>query len=217
MHIPEGLLSGTPLGLGVLGASTALTVAGTALGLRKLDYERMPRVAMLSSAFFVASLIHVPLGPTSAHLVLNGLLGLVLGWAAFPAILIALFLQAVFFGFGGLTMLGVNTLTMALPAVVSYYLFHGAARSDNDRTAFLAGLGAGAVTTLLGASLLSAALLAAGDGFAPIAKTALAVHLPLAGIEGCVTASAVMFLRKVRPELLEAPLLLPAHLEVSDA
>ena len=46
-------------------------------------------------AIFVASLVHVPVGPSSMHLVLNGLLGLLLGWAAFPAILVGLLLQAV--------------------------------------------------------------------------------------------------------------------------
>ncbi len=126
MHIPEGFLSGTPGGIGVLAAGAAVAATGTAIGLRKIDYEQMPRVAMLSAAFFVASLVHVPLGGTSVHLVLNGLVGLILGWAAFPAILIALFLQAVFFGFGGVTTLGLNTVTMALPAVAAYYLFHRA-------------------------------------------------------------------------------------------
>mgnify|MGYP000653403121 CR=1 FL=1 len=56
------------------------TVAGTAAGLRKLDYDRMPQVAVLSAGFFVASLVHVPIGPTNVHLVLNGLVGLFLGW-----------------------------------------------------------------------------------------------------------------------------------------
>ena len=62
------------------------TVAGTAVGLKKLDYNQLPQVALLSAVFFVASLVHVPIGPSSAHLVMVGLLGLVLGWATFPAI-----------------------------------------------------------------------------------------------------------------------------------
>ena len=52
-----------------------------------------------------------------------GILGLLLGWAAFPAILVALALQAVFFQFGGITSLGVNTTLMALPAVLCYFAF----------------------------------------------------------------------------------------------
>ena len=97
MHISEGVLSPP-----VLVAGAALTAAGVAMGLRKMDNEKIPRVAVLTAAFFVASLIRVPLGPSSVHLILNGLLGLVLGWAAFPAILVGLALQAILFQFGGL-------------------------------------------------------------------------------------------------------------------
>ncbi len=118
MHISEGVLSPA-----VLAGGAALAAAGTAIGLKKMDYEAIPRVAILSAAFFVATLIHVPVGPVGLHLVLNGLMGLLLGWLAVPAILIALFLQALLFQFGGLTVLGVNTVTMALPAVICFYVF----------------------------------------------------------------------------------------------
>ena len=92
MHISEGVLSPA-----VLGAGAALAVAGLAMGLRKLDYDRLMTVAILAATFFVGSLIHVPIGPSSAHLILNGLVGILLGWAAFPAIFVALLLQAVLF------------------------------------------------------------------------------------------------------------------------
>jgi len=210
MHIHEGALSGSPEGIAILCAGAAVTAAGTALGLRRMDYERVPQVAMLSSAFFVASLIHVPVGPTSAHLVLNGLAGLILGWAAFPALLVALFLQAMLFAYGGLTTLGLNTATMALPAVVCYCLLNRAAGLRGERTAFVAGFLAGALGILLGAVLTAVALVAAGNEFALFAGANLAAHLVLAMIEGTVTGSVVVFLRKVRPELLEAPLLAPA-------
>ena len=118
MHISEGILSAPVLISGV-----ALTAAGTAIGLKKLDYDRIMSVAILAATFFVASLIHVPLGPGSVHLVLNGLLGVVLGWASFPAILTALLLQAIFFQYGGLVVLGVNTFNMAAPALLCFYLF----------------------------------------------------------------------------------------------
>ena len=131
MHISEGILSGPVLISGVV-----LAAAGTAIGLKKLDYERIPRAAILSAAFFVASLIHVPIGPSSVHLILNGIIGLILGWGAFPVILVALVLQAVFFQFGGITTLGVNTMIMAFPAIICYYLFGGLVRK-RLRIAFL--------------------------------------------------------------------------------
>jgi len=214
MHICEGVLSNSTGGIAVLGAGIVLTAAGTAIGLRKMDYERIPQVAVLGSALFVASLIHVPLGPTAVHLVLNGLAGLILGWAVFPALLVALFLQIVFFSFGGLTTLGLNTLTMALPAVACYYLFHPAVRSKSQLLVFSAGFAAGATAIVLAAVLTALALLIAGKEFTTISQTVLLAHVPVAVIEGLVTASVVVFLRKVRAEVLEAPLLVSHRVEV---
>ncbi len=216
MHIPEGALSVSAAGIGILGAGAALAAVGTAWGLRKMDYERVPQVALLSSAFFAASLIHVPLGGASVHLVLSGLVGLVLGWAAFPAILIAIALQAAFFGFGGFTTLGGNTLVMALPAVAADGLFHSLVRSDREVVAAVAGFAAGALAILLGAALLAGILAAAGQEFQKLALTVLLAHLPVAAVEGLVTSSAVLFLRKVRPELLDAPCL-PVRVQTHDA
>ena len=118
MHISEGVLSGP-----VLASGAVLAMAGTAIGLKKIDYDRIVHVAILASAFFVASLIHVNVGPASVHLILNGIVGLLLGFAAIPAILTALLLQSVFFQYGGLTALGVNVVVMAAPAVLVHYLF----------------------------------------------------------------------------------------------
>ena len=112
MHISEGVLS-APVLIGCASAAAACT----AVGLKKIAPDRIMAVALLTATFFVASLIHVPVGPGNIHLVLNGLLGIILGWASFPAILVALLLQALFFQFGGITVLGVNVMIMALPAV----------------------------------------------------------------------------------------------------
>jgi cobalt/nickel transport system permease protein len=132
MHISEGVLSGP-----VLISGAALAAVGTAIGLKKLDYDQIAKAGMLSAAFFVASLIHIPIGPANAHLVLNGLVGILLGWAAFPAILVALVLQGVFFQFGGITTLGVNTIIMALPAIICYLIF-GRWVLKNSRSAAIA-------------------------------------------------------------------------------
>ena len=58
-------------------------------------------------------------------LVLGGLLGAVLGYFAFPAILVALFFQAVMFGHGGLTTLGINGVILGLPSLLSAMIFRG--------------------------------------------------------------------------------------------
>lgn len=196
MHISEGVLSGP-----VLASSAMLTVAGTAMGLKGLDYERIAGAGILSAAFFVASLVHVPVGPSSVHLILNGIVGLLLGWAAFPVILVALLLQAVFFQFGGITTLGVNTLIMALPAVACYYLFGPLIRKGPAVT-FAAAFACGFVAVLLAALVAGAALMFTEESFFEVAALIVGANLPVMVIEGAITGFCVAFLKKVRPEML---------------
>ena len=186
-------------------AGGALAAAGTAIALRKLRDEQIPAVAVMSSAFFVVSFIHVPIGPAGAHLVLNGLAGLSLGWAAFPAMLVALLLQAVLFAHGGVTALGVNTVVMAAPAVMCHYIFRRAVRRADQTLAFVLGALAGVLSITGGIILLATAMLASDGSFINVVRLALAGHVPIALVEACVTGSAVAFLRKVRPELLAGP------------
>ncbi|GAB6183509.1 cobalt transporter CbiM [Thermodesulfovibrio hydrogeniphilus] len=194
MHISEGVLSAP-----VLLAGAILSLGGLAIGLRKIRNEDIPKVAVLSSAFFVASLIHIPIGPTSAHLVLNGLVGMLLGWAAFPSIFVALVLQAVLFQFGGLTTLGVNTFSMAMPGVLSYYIFRKMILKGKT-TAFIGGFLGGSFSILIAAVFISIALLETEKSFIGVAGTLLLAHLPVAVVEGIITGFVVTYLKKVKPE-----------------
>ncbi len=196
MHISEGVLSAP-----VLVAGAVVCLFGLAIGLRKIKNEDIPKVAVLSSAFFVASLIHVPIGPTSAHLVLNGLLGMLLGWAAFPSIFVALVLQAILFQFGGLTTLGVNTFCMAMPAVLAYYVFRKMLLKGKT-TAFIGGFLGGSFSIIFAAILISLALLETEKSFIGVAGTFLIAHLPVVLIEGIITGFVVTYLKKVKPEAL---------------
>ena len=198
MHISKGVLSAPVLVTGAL-----LAAGGTAAGLKKMDYEKIPEVAVLSSAFFVASLIHVPIGPSSVHLVLNGLLGVLLGWMVFPSIVVALTLQAVLFQFGGLTSLGVNTVTMATPGVIAYYLFNLSIRKGNNLVSAVSGFAAGVTGVGIGAILVAVALVSTGESFLGVAKLIVVAHIPVMIIEGIITAFCVIFLKKVKPEVLE--------------
>jgi len=160
-------------------------------------------VAVLSSAFFVASLIHVPIGPSAAHLVLNGLLGILLGWMAFPSILVALSLQALLFQLGGFTVLGVNTMIMATPAVLVYFLFSPFVKKKNLVMVGVAGFLAGAAGIAFGALLIAASLISTGESFTTVAKVIAIAHVPIMVIEGIVTAFSILFLKRVKPEILE--------------
>ncbi len=195
MHISEGILSAP-----VLISGGIIAAAGTIIGLKKVDYEHIMPTALLSSAFFVASLVHVPLGPGSVHLVLNGLLGIILGWSAFPAILIALFLQAIFFQFGGLVVLGVNTVTMAVPALCCYYLARPWLK--NDKTRAVAAFSAGVLAILLSSLLMALALALSDSGFLSTARVIVIANIPVMVIEGFITMFTVAFLVRVQPEIL---------------
>jgi cobalt/nickel transport system permease protein len=197
MHISEGILSAP-----VLATGAALTVAGTAIGLKKMDYEKLPAVALLSAVFFIASLVHVPVGPAAAHLVLNGLCGLLLGWLAFPAILVGVTLHAILFQFGGLTTLGVNTFNMAFPAVTMGYICRTGIFSSNSliRGAFEFLAGAGSI--FLAALLVGLSLTASGESFRTVSWLIVAAHIPVMIVEGIITVFAIEFLRRIRPEAL---------------
>ena len=198
MHISEGVLSPA-----ILIGGAVVTMAGVAIGLKKVDNENIPKMGILSAAFFVASLVHVPVGPSSVHLILNGLLGLILGWKAFPAILVALALHALLFQFGGITTLGVNTMNMALPAVICYYLFGWSVKSGIKQSVFItAAFASGFCAVLVSSILVGFSLYLTGEAFLPAAKLIVAAHLPVMIIEGIVTAACIMFLKRVRPQLL---------------
>jgi cobalt/nickel transport system permease protein len=217
MHIPDGIL---PAAVCIGGYAT--TGAVTWYSLRKINQkedprEGIPKASLLTAAFFVASWIHIPIPPTSVHLVLNGLLGVVLGYYAFPAILIGLFFQAVMFQHGGLTTLGVNATMMGMPALLAYYLFRlrnvpGRNGDRKDRLyqaltgifGFLAGAGGLGIAALIAVTLLVTTIPTHLDvevERASIYALTLA-HVPLMVIEGAFTALVVLFLQRVSPELL---------------
>lgn len=203
MHISDGVLSRE-----VLVATGALAVGAVAWGLRRLDYDRVPRVGVLASVFFVASLIHVRMGPSSVHLILNGLLGLLLGRAVFPALAVALFLQAILLGFGGLTALGANIVMMGAPAVLAWAVCaRPCRRAASPAGAFAWGAAAGGGAVLLSGLLMAALLhLSNAESYDKAAVAVLVAHLPVVVVEAGVTGAAAAFFRRVRPELLDAPL-----------
>jgi len=212
MHIPDGILPAT-----VCAAGYATAGAATWYSLRRINQEEnpqedIPKAALLTAAFFVASWIHIPVPPTSVHLVLNGLLGAVLGYYAFPAILIGLFFQAVMFQHGGLTTLGVNATVMGVPALLAFCIFQlrtvvgKGGRVSTGIFGFLAGAGGLGLAALMALILLITTIPAGLDAEterASIYALTLA-HVPLMILEGVFTALVVLFLQRVKPEILES-------------
>lgn len=207
MHIVDGALT-----LPVVIAGTALALAGTAKGLKELELNRIPQVGLLSAAFFLASSIHVPIGPSSVHLILNGLMGLVLGWAAFPAILAGLLLEAVFFGFGGVVVEGVNLANTALPAVMVHLLMgRRLTKVSRGKLLFINGFIAGFLAIVLTTGMVALCLALSGDEFSSAAQLVFFAHAPVAILEGFITGAAVVLIAKVKPDLLHIPERLAGH------
>jgi cobalt/nickel transport system permease protein len=196
MHISEGVLSAP-----VLIAGAVFAAGGIALGLKKLRDDRLMTAGLLGAAFFVASLIHVPVGISSAHLILNGLVGVLLGWGAVPVIFIALLLQGLILQFGGLTVLGVNTVTMGAGALAAHYLFRAVSGGQTGSRFTAAAALAGAAGILVSSLLTAAALVFTEEGFWAAAAALLAAHLPIMVAEGVITAIVCRFLLKAAPEL----------------
>lgn len=196
-HIPDGILSAP-----VLIGGAALAAGGVALALRGLEDRAIPRMAVLGAVFFTGSLLAVPVGPSSVHPMLAGLMGLMLGPGAFAAVAVGLALQALLFGVGGLTTLGVNTVNIAAPGILLGWLLGPMLRRSTGglRAALAAAVGGLAV---LGTGALVALVLAlSAPEYTPVARVMLVTYLPLALAEAALTAAVVGFLARVQPDAL---------------
>jgi len=197
MHLSDGILPAP-----ILGAGFVVAGALACWGARGLREEETPRVAVLTAAFFCASLVHFKVPPTSVHLLFNGLLGVVLGRRALLAIPVGLGLQAALLGHGGLTTLGVNAAMFGLAACLAGGVYQWLDRWGAVG-AFVCGALAAAVGVLVTGGFLMLILWSMGEGFGVVAQYALLAHLPVLAIEAVVTGFAVEFLRRVKPALLE--------------
>lgn len=212
MHIPDGFV---PPQVCIVGYGLSGLITWHCL--RQINRHpdpsaQMPKAAMLAAAFFVASSIQIPLPPVSLHLVLSGLLGAVLGYYAFLAILIGLFFQALFLGHGGFSTLGINAIIIGVPALVGYGIFQLRRwLPQTIKPSLRLGLSsflAGAIGMLLAVTLFIGLLIFSipvGFDVATERNALLTLgiaHGPLVLVEGLFTTLLVTFLQRTKPELL---------------
>ncbi len=211
MHIPDGMLPAQVCLAGYGGTAVLTWLSLNRIEHRGDSLEGIPRASVMAAAFFVASWIHIPLPPASVHFVLGGLMGVLLGWFAFPAVLTGLFFQAVMFGHGGLTTLGVNGIIIGLPALLASALFSLRRKlSDGSYATGILAFSAGAGSVLLSAMMMASLLVLTIPEHLPAEtehqalRMMVLAHVPIAAIEGVFTAMVVSFLSKVKPEMLGA-------------
>jgi len=119
MHIADGVL-----GFEATAVVSVISVIALIKAIKELKNEDISITAVCSAMFFIASFIHIPFGVTQIHLILLGVIGILISWSSFVAIFVALLLQALLLGYGGISSLGVNLFIMAMPSVIVYYLYN---------------------------------------------------------------------------------------------
>jgi cobalt/nickel transport system permease protein len=223
MHIPDGYLSPSTCATLFAGATPFWYVALRKMK-RALHTRMIPLLSVFAAFSFIIMMFNLPLpGGTTGHALGVGIAAIMLGpWASTLAISIAIIIQAVFFGDGGITAIGANCFNMAivgsLVASGVYRLAAGRSAIASQRRVFAAGL-AGYLAINAGALLaaiefgIQPALFHDASGaslYAPyplkIAIPAMMIgHLTIAGIaEMVVAAGVVAYLQKAEPQLLRA-------------
>ena len=170
----------------------------------RIQEDEVPRVALLTAVFFISSSVHLKLGLTSAHLLLNGLVGAMLGWRMPLAIVIGLILQTVLLGHGGRLVLGLNAAIITLPGLIVPQLFRFVLRSPLSGSRAVAyGWLTGSMTVLATITLHGTVLILGGkEDLSLLAGAGFLAHLPLAVIEGVMLGAICRYVAVVRPELL---------------
>jgi cobalt/nickel transport system permease protein len=222
MHIPDGYLSPQtyiPL-FGVF-------ISAAAIAIKKVKNEvsarNIPYLGMAAAFSFIIMMFNLPVpGGTTGHAVGYAVIAIIFGpWAAMLAVSVALIIQALIFGDGGITAIGANCFNMAVfMPFTAYYIFKLFSKNTSGKSrvsfaAFISGY----------LSLVMAAILTAGElGIQPliastpdgkalycpydlsIAVPAMAIeHMLLFGIvEGIITAIIVNYFLKTEPTLIYA-------------
>jgi cobalt/nickel transport system permease protein len=178
----------------------ALGGAAVLLSLWRVNDRDIPRIGVLTAAFFVASSVHIPLGVASVHLLLNGLVGVILRLRSPLAVGVGLTLQTFLIGHGGPDALGVNFVVLTLPALLAGVFCR---RLFRLMPPFAAGAVVGGGTAAL-TVLFHAAVVYAGSvdrsGF--VSALSLVAHLPVVAIEAVGVGFACRVLANAKPEWL---------------
>jgi cobalt/nickel transport system permease protein len=214
MHIPDGYLSPQtymPL------AGAFVTVAAVAVKKVKdeVSAREIPYLGMAAAFSFIIMMFNLPVpGGTSGHAVGSAIIAIIFGpWAAAIAVSVAIIIQALIFGDGGITAIGANCFNMAIfMPFAAYYIFKLLSNKHAGKTrVFFAAFISGYLSLVLAALLTAAelgiqpAIASTSDGKAlycpydlSIAIPAMAIgHLLIFGIaEGIITALIISYFLK---------------------
>jgi len=212
LHIPDGLMDPVVWAAGWL---IALVVIGLVLWRfgKKIDERTMPTMAILAAGIFVAQMLNFPIGGgTTGHLIGAALATVLLGpWAAMLIITVILIVQGLVFGDGGITALGLNIFNMAIvaPLVTSGILKLFGERYRLVGMPIAAWASVFVAATACAVQLSISYSLSGGaygiDGVLAF-PSMMGFHLLIGIGEAAITSGVVLFLAKVSPGMLKAPL-----------
>ncbi|MFH1457976.1 MAG: cobalt transporter CbiM [Candidatus Omnitrophota bacterium] len=223
MHIPDGYL-GPPTVVVLYAVMLPVWSAASRIVKRTLKARQVPLLAIGAAFSFVIMMFNVPIpGGSTGHATGGVLAAILLGpWAACIAVTVALVVQALLFGDGGITAIGANCFNMAFIQVFTgYYLYKfisGSSPVTSKKRVVAAGI-AGYIA--LNIAALSTAVM---FGIQPLLhKTAsgqslycpyglnvaipamLGEHMLIFGwVEAVVTALVIKYLQKQDPSLIGA-------------
>jgi len=222
MHIPDGYLS--PATCGVMYAAVAPFWYKAAKKIKEaLTSKTVPLLSILAAFSFTIMMFNAPVpGGTSAHAVGGTLIAVVLGpWAATIGVSVALLVQALFFGDGGILAFGANSFNMAVVLPFAGYIVYRAISGDAPLSSSRHWVGAaiGGYVGINAAALVAAIefglqplLFHTADGtplYCPYGLSQaipamLFAHLTVAGFaEAAVTGGVVAFLQRTMPSLMK--------------
>jgi cobalt/nickel transport system permease protein len=216
MHIPDNYLS--PLTCAALGAAMVPVWSASLRQVRNLPNARLPMLGIGAAFSFLIMMVNVPVpGGTTAHAIGGTLLAVLLGpWAACIAVSVALLIQALLFGDGGVLAFGANCFNMAFVIpFLGYFVYTFCSRRVRTERARLAWLGIASYLAIAMAALCAAmefglqpALARDAAGLPLYCPYPLAVsvpamlipHLTIAGLaEAFFTVGVFAFIRRVSP------------------
>jgi cobalt/nickel transport system permease protein len=188
-----------------------------------LSSRQAPLVAIGAAFTFVIMMFNIPLpGGTTGHAVGGTIITIIIGpWAAVIAISVAIVIQAVFFGDGGILAIGANCFNIGfilpITGYFTYKLLARGAAPKSPRRWVAAGIGAwvglNAAAFLTSVEFgLQGELFNAADGSALYSPYGLATAIPammiphlliVGAIEAVMTSMIYVFLMKTNASLLE--------------
>lgn len=214
MHISNGIIDG-PVAAVFAALALAVLTFCVLRGRRDLDDRLAPMAGLVAAFIFAVQMLNFPIftAGVSGHLLGGALAALLVGpWVGALCVAVVLVVQALVFGDGGVAMLGLNITNMALLGTAAAYLLIALLLRVLPRTP--TGLGITAfVSALVSVVVASQGFVLEywlggttdlGGNLAGLSGTMAGVHLFIGIGEGLITATTVVTVAKVRPDLVYA-------------